>query len=181
MNRNLLRSPAPLLVAIAFANMLAASSAHSQRSKSKDDDYSDKTVSVPDFTITIKLSPQAVRRLLDLHESIKVLAMFDGDPLPGQGHYNAPMRDVYLGSDEKLVDENYGARFDSAKISKRHWDQLENKDFYVTINVFSARKSSKNNLLDCDDREGRVSTFAGRTTEVHCRLIGEPETSTKPR
>jgi hypothetical protein len=136
------------------------------------DDYSDTIVAVPEFAIAIAPSPQAEKRLQDLHESIKVLAMFDGDPLPGQGHDNAPMRDVYLGSDEKLVDTNNIAKFSSTKISQRHWNQLADKDYYVTINVFSARKTYKNNLLDCDLLDKHISTFAGKTIEVHCRLIG---------
>jgi len=30
--------------------------------------------------------------------------MFDGDALPGKGKYNPPMRDVFLGDHEELVD-----------------------------------------------------------------------------
>ena len=89
------------------------------------------------------------------------------------------MRDVYLGSDEKLVDANNLARFSSTKISQRHWNQLADKDYYVTINTFSARKTFKNNLLDCRDPEKPISAFAGRTIGVHCRLIGEPDVPDK--
>jgi hypothetical protein len=157
--------------------MLATACA--QRRKAPVDDYSDTIVAVPEFAIAIALSPQAEKRLRDLHETIKILAMFDGDPLPGQGHDNAPMRDVYLGSDEKLVDANNTARFSSTKISQRHWNQLADKDYYVTVNVFSARKTFKNNLLDCGVPENHISTFAGKTIGVHCQLIGEPDVPNK--
>jgi hypothetical protein len=166
-----------IAVTLVFAVMLAI--AYSQHHKTPVDDYSDTTVAVPEFAIAIKLSPQAEKRLSYLHETIKVLAMFDGDPLPGQGHYNAPMRDVYLGSDEELVDANNIAIFNSTKISQRHWNQLADKNYYVTINVFSARKTFKNNLLDCGVPDEHISTFAGRTIEVHCRLIGEPDVPEK--
>jgi hypothetical protein len=166
-------------ITIALVCAVTFAFAYSQPPKTPVDDYSDKAVAVPEFTIAIKLSPQAEKRLNDLHETIKVLAMFDGDPLPGQGHYNAPMRDVYLGSDEKLVDANHIAKFSSTKISQRHWNQLANKDYYVTINAFSARKTFKNNLLDCDVPDKHISTFAGRMIEIHCRLIGEPDVPEK--
>ena len=166
------RSTAAALVCVAMAV-----SAGSQRHKTPPEDYSDKTVVVPEFAISVSLSPQADKRLRGLHETIKILAMFDGDPLPGQGHDNASMRDVYLGSDEKLVDSNNIAKFNDTKISQRHWNQLSNKDYYLTINVFSARKTYKDNLLSCGVPEARISTFADKTIEVHCWLIGE---STEP-
>jgi hypothetical protein len=160
---------------IILLGFIAAAGAHSQHGKARNDDYSDKTVAVPEFAVAIKLSPKAEKRLHDLNETIKVLAMFDGDPLPGQGHYNAPMRDVYLGSDEKLLDAANIVKFDNTKLSQRHWNQLADKDYYVTINVFSARKTFKDNLLDCGVPEDHISTFAGKTTEVRCRLIGESD------
>jgi hypothetical protein len=166
-----------IVITLVCAAMM--STACSQRGKTALDDYSDTTLAVPEFAIAIKLSPQAETRLRDLHETIKILAMFDGDPLPGQGHFNAPMRDVYLGSDEKLVDANNIAKFSSTKISQRHWNQLADKDYYVTINVFSARKTYRNNLLDCGVPENHISTFAGKTIEVRCWLIGEPDAPSK--
>ena len=167
------------IIAITLVCGAILATACSQRSKTPVDDYSDTVVAVPEFAIAIKLSHEAEKRLRDLHETIKVLAMFDGDPLPAQGHYNAPMRDVYLGSDEKLVDTNNIAVFSSTKISQRHWNQLADKDYYVTINAFSARKTFKNNLLDCDVPDKRISTFAGRTIDIRCRLIGEPDVPNK--
>ena len=162
-------------IAITLMCIVIVGAAYSQRRKTQVDDYSDTTLAVPEFAIAIELSPQAEKRLNDLHETIKVLAMFDGDPLPGQGHDNAPMRDVYLGSDEKLVDANNTSKFSSTKISQRHWNQLADKDYYVTINVFSARKTFKNNLLDCGVPEKHISTFAGKTTVVRCQLIGKAD------
>jgi hypothetical protein len=108
-----------------------------------------------------------------MHESVLVIAYFDGDPLPGRGKNNAPMRGVVLGSDEKVVDANNVATFSDTKISQSHWNDLSSKDYYVTVNVVSARKSSKDNLLECADPEERISTFAGKSTQVSCGLIGE--------
>jgi hypothetical protein len=121
-------------------------------------------VQVPEFSIAVKLS---------MHESVLVIAYFDGDPLPGKGKDNSPVRGVVLGSDEKLVGTNNIATFSDMKISQSNWNDLSSKDYYVTINVVSARKSSTDNLLDCADPIDRISTFAGKSTPVSCRLIGE--------
>jgi len=133
----------------------------------------DKTIGVPKFSIAVKLSEIAQKKLQAMHESVLVVAYFDGDPLPGKGKDNSPMRGVVLGSDEKLVDANNVATFFDTKISQSNWNDLSSKDYYVTINVISARKSSKDNLLDCTDPIDRISTFAGKSTQVSCRLIGE--------
>ena len=101
--------------------------------------------------------------------------MLDGDPLPGQGKYNPPNRDVVLGSAQKPVDVNNEAKFTNVKIPLSDWNRLADKNYFVTINVFSARKADHNNLLDCDDpMDRRIESLGGKTIEVRCRLIGEP-------
>jgi len=112
---------------------------------------SDKTIVVPAFSIAVKLSETAQNKLQTTHESVLVIAYFDGDPLPGKGKDNSPMRGVVLGNDEKLVVTNNLATFSDTKISQGNWNNLSSKNYYVTINVVSARKSSKDNLLDCSD------------------------------
>jgi len=130
-------------------------------------------LAVPEFSVSISLSEAARKRLQTLHESVLVIAYFDGDALPGQGKYNAPMRDVVLGSDQKIVDAKNEATFSASKISQANWNRLSNKDYFVTINTVSARKAAKDNLVYCEDPEGRISAFAGRVTQISCRLIEE--------
>jgi hypothetical protein len=129
-------------------------------------------IAVPEFSIAVKLSEIARKKLQGMHESVLVIAYFDGDPLPGKGKDNSPMRVVVLGSDRKLVGPNSIAAF-ADTISQSHWNDLADKDYYVAINVVSARRTSTDNLLDCDVPIARISTFAGKSTDVLCRLIGE--------
>jgi len=138
-----------------------------------------KTIAVPQFSIAVKLSETAQKKLRDIHESVLVIAYFDGDPFTGKGKDNSPMRGLVLGNDEKLVDDKNVATFTDTKISQGNWDDLSDKNYFVTINVVSARKSSKDNLLDCADPIDRISTFVGKTTQVSCRLIGEPDASSQ--
>jgi hypothetical protein len=130
-------------------------------------------VAVPDFSVSVKLSELAQKQLQRMQEQVLVIAYFDGEPLPGQGKDNSPFRGVFLGSDEKLTDKENIATFHGTKLSQSNWNHLSNKDYFVTINVVSARKFSKDNVLHYGVPENRVSTFAGKTTEVTCRMIGE--------
>ena len=125
--------------------------------------------------IAVKLSDQAEKRLHSIGESVLVIAYFDGDALPGQGKYNPPNRDVFLGNDQKLVDQNSVARFDDSRVPLSDWKRLSDKNFFITINTVSARKADKNNLLECDDPiSRRIESFRGKTIEVRCKLIAEP-------
>jgi hypothetical protein len=145
------------------------------RTQGKPQEPAGPTVDVPEFVIAVKLSPQAETRLKSIHESIEVLAMFDGDPLPGQGKYNPPNRDVVLGSAERAVDANNEARFTGVRVPLNDWNRLADKNYFVTINTFSARKADENNLLDCDDpMSRRIASFRGKTIAVRCGIIGEP-------
>ena len=57
-------------------------------------DGGDKTLALPEFSNSVKLSETAEKQLNIMQESALVIAHFDGDPLSVQGKYNAPMRDV---------------------------------------------------------------------------------------
>lgn len=165
----MLRSQVRTLVLVVLGGLIVACS-QVQRNK---------TIAVPQFSITVKLSETAQKKLQGIHESVLVIAYFDGDPLPGKGKDNSPMRGVVLGSDEKLVDDKNVATFADTKISQSNWNDLADKNYFVTINVVSARKSSKDNLIDCADPIDRISTFAGKSTKVSCRLIGERDASSQ--
>jgi hypothetical protein len=43
----------------------------------------------------------------------------------------------------------------------------------LTINVFSARFASEDNLLDCGLVDGAAADLAGAVQTVHCKLIVE--------
>ena len=81
---------------------------------------------------------------------------------------------------QKTVDANNETRFTNIKIPLSDWNRLADKNYFVTINVFSARKADRNNLLDCDDAmDRRIESLEGKTIEVRCGLIGEPRETPK--
>jgi hypothetical protein len=105
---------------------LACSKPKPSWQRGSNEDAADKTVAVPEFSILIRLSERAQKELQSAHEGVLVPAMFDGDPLPGQGRYNPPNRDVYLGNDEKAADAKPVATFATTKISQSGWNRLSN-------------------------------------------------------
>jgi len=136
-------------------------------------EFAGQVIDVPEFAIAIKLSPKADERLRNLHETVKVISYFDGDPLPGRGEYNPPYRDVFLGSDEKLVDGGNVARFSHTKVPLSDWKRLSDKNYFVSINTVSARHVAPDNLLECADFSRKIESLKGRTIEIECWLIGE--------
>jgi hypothetical protein len=142
----------------------------------KPDSKKTATLPVPPFIIQAELSNTAEEKLHQLHEGITVLAMFDGDALPAYRKDNAPMRDVVLGSDEIPADGEHIAAFTNAHISQIDWTHLSDKNYFLTINIFTSRKANPNNLLDCQVPEDHLSKFANKTTVVKCKLIGESDT-----
>lgn len=171
--RKVLTVKAAILIVLSLG-LVACSSC--SRTSTNPQAFTEPTVEVPEFAIAIKLSPKAEERLRSLHETVRVISYFDGDPLPGQGKYNPPNRDVYLGYDEKLVDDRNVARFDHIRVPLSDWNRLADKNYFVTINTVSARKVARDNLLDCTDPiSRRIETFRGRTIEIQCWLIGEPD------
>jgi hypothetical protein len=133
----------------------------------------DQSVTVPEFSLKIILSAQAEEKLRSLGESITAAAIFDGDGESYPGIDNAPFRDVYLGRAEKEVDKNNIVEFKDVKVSAKGTKHLTDKNYYVTINVYSARKVLKNNILNCGVPEDRIQNIKGKTLDVGCSLIEE--------
>jgi len=160
------------LAALAFMFLIFCSAV---RSATGSPMFYDQTVQVPDFAIAVKLSKAAESRLRSLNESIKVAAYFDGNGEPEKGADTAPMRAVVLGNQEREVNDKDVAEFTGKKILAERWSRLSDRNYFVTINVFSARRVVRENILDCQNTTERIENIKNRTLEVQCGLIGEPK------
>ena len=126
---------------------------------------------VPEFAVAVKLTKDAESRLRALNESIMVSANLDGDGEPEPAVNTAPFRDVYLAGYIEEVNDINVAHFKGERVSARKMSRLFDKNYYVTINVFSARKAVKNNILNCDVPIERIENIKNKTLYVHCELI----------
>jgi hypothetical protein len=50
---------------------------------------------------------------------------------------------------------------------------FDSQGLQLLINVYSGRKSSPNNLLDCGIYEGALKAIQGQSIPISCKLIGE--------
>jgi hypothetical protein len=63
------------------------------------------------------------------------------------------------------------AKFYDCKISKKDYEGLLNKDYEVNINVFTGRKSSTNNLINCDFLQDGIENIKNRRFTLKGKLI----------
>ena len=100
------------------------------------------------FQVQVALSPKAAALLQSKHESIVVSAMYFGDPKPGAMKHADEMGQIDLGTEDVTIPGAdgtatiTGGRVIAKALAWRAKPQ-------VLINVYTARRSDPNNLLDC--------------------------------
>ena len=131
-----------------------------------------KQIAVPTFSIAIRLDKAAEDKLRGARETIKGAVYFDGDGTPLPGVKTAPHRDVFLGTHEFEIDKPGTIRIEGATISGQAHSRLSDENYHFTINVFSGRRSFKNNVLDGGIAHGRLRDLVGeKTVQIHCKLL----------
>jgi hypothetical protein len=140
--------------------------------------YSKDSVFVPEFDIIINLSKKAEIELKQKNESIIVWIEFVGRPevlIPENYKYEFynELNEIALGEKTINSDKIRNFKVKNSKVSKDLIKLLVNKTYKVRINVISARKSSKNNLLFCDGIEKNIDSIKGKTVTINGKLISE--------
>lgn len=83
------------------------------------------------------------------------------------------MGEVGLGNTQIEIKPGATANFPSVSLDTNALGYISEAGPQLLINVFSGRKSSPNNLLDCQIYEGSLKQIQGRTIPISCKLIGE--------
>ena len=126
---------------------------------------------IPSFEIEVKLSEKAEKKLKDKKESVIVTAYFSGTPKDStkymeDGEYAVGEHSIEL-TDSRI------AKFKGVKISKQMFESLYNPDIQLLINIYSGRRSSKLNFLDCKTLQKSISEFRDQKFILTGKLIGE--------
>ncbi len=126
---------------------------------------------IPSFEIEVKLSEKAEKELKSKKESVIVAAYFSGTPKDStkymeDGEYAVGQHHIEL-TDSRI------AKFSGIKISKAMYESLSSPDIQMLINVYSGRRSSKLNLLDCGIVQKSISEFKDQKFVLTGKLIGE--------
>jgi hypothetical protein len=133
-----------------------------------------KNIAAP-FSVNVQLSEGAREKLTDSKETIIVRGEFTGHPKGGtEARYlDIKSGDVILGDVQQEIRPGETAVFNQLNLNSDAVSQIDSQGPHVLVFVFSGRRSSKDNLLYCDDYDGPLEPLRGRTILIRCQLIAE--------
>lgn len=128
------------------------------------------------FTVAVTLSDAARKQFDKSGESLVIGAAYFATPAA-----NAPkgvvneIGTIDLGRKEKELASSGEVTFDGSALKRDRLTYVKGLP-QVNINVWSGRKSSPDNLLDCDMFQDAITVAARKNPiTLHCRLIDEPD------
>lgn len=123
--------------------------------------------------LNITLSKKAEEKLGSTGEGITVLASFFGTPKSGAEKHANDIGMIDLGSDTIEMKGLPGpVHITTEHVSGERLGWIEGP-VNVNVNLFSSRKSSEDNVLNCDFVDGQVELAAKAPITLHCSLIEE--------
>jgi hypothetical protein len=126
------------------------------------------------FTITLSYSKKAMDTLGARKETVIVAGYLYGFPKQGTPkRYVDEIGQVDAGEVKDEIVPGAPATFDHIKLDQAMTKWFDSQGPQLLINVYSGRKSSPNNLLDCGLYEGSLKAIQGQTIPISCKLIGE--------
>jgi hypothetical protein len=132
-------------------------------------------VIIPTFEIEVNSSAAADKTLAKKKETIIVSAMFWAYPKDPkekakgeEGSISVLNKEIELSGNQRL------ARFEGLKFDRKLLDKMDDPDVMLLINIYSGRKSTDDNLLDCGILEMKASEFGHKRFVLPCKLISEP-------
>lgn len=131
----------------------------------------------PAFDVTVTLTEKARARLASPKETIIVFVSLYGEPKQNTSLKVNEVGLVDLARQEIKLPKAGVVRFDRLSFPTSTLNQLKSKDYSANINVFSGRRSSPDNLLECDIFDNKISKLRAGVT-LKCGLIGEYEGKT---
>jgi hypothetical protein len=129
------------------------------------------SVTVLPFEIEVSLNPKAKDKIINSKETIIINVSVTGTPKDTTLYSEDGQ--FYVVSAEKEIDYGQVARFDNIQFSRKIFDQLTDKNVYVNAFVYSGRKSSPNNLLDCNIIADSINNIVNKRFTITGKLIGD--------
>jgi hypothetical protein len=162
-------------VFIALMLLLVGIGAHPQQAAPRvEQQPAIKSSEGPAFTVKMSFSDKARTKLTEKSETVIVAAYFTGSPRKGAPkRFVDKMGEVGLGQAKREVAPGEDATFAEVKLQQDALKQIDEQGPSLLINVYSGRKSSIDNLLDCGIYEGALKAVQGKSIPIACKLIGE--------
>ena len=129
---------------------------------------------VPGFTVNVTYSQKAMATLVERKETVIAVGYLYGFPKQGTPKkYVDSVGQVDMGEVKAEIAPGAPAAFDRIKLDPAIVKWFDSQGLQLLINVYSGRKSSPDNLLDCGLYEGSLEGIQGQTIPISCKLIGE--------
>ncbi len=128
------------------------------------------------FSVQVTLSPLARKQLADSKETIIVDADYFGYPTVAAQQQKVPGSEnpwLTLHEAQVEMDAPGTAHFASVTLDEAKLGLIEKREPEVNINVYSGRKSSPDNLLDCGMFQDKLRVAAQASVKIDCKLIAE--------
>jgi hypothetical protein len=163
--------PAILVLLISVAGVATHSVAFAQQQNTKP---ATPATAVFNFTVKITYSEKAMATLVAGKETVIVAGYLTASPIAGTPkQYVDRMGEIGLGEVDREIAPGAIATFSNVKPTPAMMKWVDSQGPQLLINVYSGRKSSPNNLLDCGIYEGSLAAIQGQSIPISCKLIGE--------
>lgn len=129
------------------------------------------SVVIPRVTIALQLSPKAEATLKARKETVIVAAFFSGTPKDTTSQEFLESGEVGVKDQKIELTTGRVATFERLKFARKAYDALADKDIRLLVNVYSGRRSSPDNLLNCGIVEGPMSDLRGKRLTITGKLI----------
>ncbi len=127
-----------------------------------------------DFSVLVGLTPKAEALMKAKREKIIVWASWYGDPANDKIGIDDEAGHVVLGNAKVRIAGDGGlAKMPSGKVASGRLKDIKNGAVKVLVNVYSARLSARDNLLDCGIFDGSLEEARRKPAPLICGLIGE--------
>ncbi len=129
---------------------------------------------LPGFDVEVQLSAKAEEKLNKDKESVIVAAYISATPKDSTTNKEyLKYGELSITSVEKELKDSRNATISGIRIRRSLYDSLVENSINVLINVYSGRRSTKVNLLDCGILQDSLKNLAGRKFFIQGKLIGE--------
>ncbi|OYU38427.1 MAG: hypothetical protein CFE33_16360 [Pseudorhodobacter sp. PARRP1] len=122
------------------------------------------------LTLHITFDAASATKLQEAGEMVVVSSYFWGDPVAGNVLPVNEMGQLYLGAEQATVFPNEQTISIGHSLAGAPVGNVEAP--MVNVNVYSARITSEDNLLDCGIVDGPTDALSKTTREIACKLIG---------
>lgn len=122
------------------------------------------------LTLHISFDAAAATKLQEAGEMVIVSSTFWGEPATGNLLAVNKMGQLYLGAEQATVWPNEQTISIGHSLAGGPLGNVETP--MVNVNVYSARITSEDNLLDCGIVDGPTDALSKSTQEINCTLIG---------